>query len=91
MAVKELLNNVVRHSGATEVWVRLGHEGDELKLIIEDNGRGLPGGAPTNGQDGLMNIRSRMERLRGRLSVESSPGRGTTIRLTLPLPLPLHS
>jgi signal transduction histidine kinase len=86
MAVKESLNNVVRHSGATEAWMRLAVEGDELKLAIEDNGRGLPGGTPASGQDGLINIRARMERVGGRVAVESSPGKGTAVRLTLPLP-----
>ena len=85
LAVKESLNNVVRHSGATEVWLRLCHENAELKLVIEDNGRGLPVGQPTSGHDGLTNIRSRIERLGGRFEVESELGKGTTLRLRLPL------
>ena len=85
LAVKESLNNVVRHSGATEVWLRIHCEDGALSLAIEDNGRGLPAGEPRTGHDGLLNIRSRLERLGGRFEIESVQGRGTTLRLSLPM------
>jgi len=93
LAVKESLNNVVRHSGANEVWLRMHCEDAELKIDVEDNGRGLPGepAQPGAGQDGLANIRSRVERLGGRFAVESEPGRGTRLRLVLPLKGRPHS
>jgi ligand-binding sensor domain-containing protein/signal transduction histidine kinase len=91
LAVKESLNNVVRHSGASEVWLRMHCDHGELRIAIEDNGRGLPMSKPGAGQDGLANIRTRVERLGGRLEIESGPGRGTLLRLSLPLPARSHS
>jgi ligand-binding sensor domain-containing protein/two-component sensor histidine kinase len=91
LAVKESLNNVVRHSGAGEVWLRMHCDHGELRIVIEDNGRGLPATAPGTGQDGLANIRTRAERLGGRLEIESGQGRGTLLRLILPLTARSHS
>lgn len=85
LAFKEALTNVVRHSGASEVWFRLDAEGDELVLTVHDNGRGLPRERSEPGMDGLANLRVRCERLGGRLEVESAAGQGTTLRLCLPL------
>jgi ligand-binding sensor domain-containing protein/signal transduction histidine kinase len=85
LAVKESFNNVVRHSGAGEVWLRLRCEEGQFRVLIEDNGCGLPAGGPGAGHDGLANIRSRVERLGGRVGVESQPGRGIRIELKLPL------
>jgi len=86
MALKESLNNVVRHSGASEVWLRLRCADGWLELVVEDNGRGLPDGEPGSGHDGLVNIRSRLERLGGQCQVQGEPGRGTRLVLRLPLP-----
>ena len=85
LAAKESLNNVVRHARASEVWLRLRCEQDELILVLEDDGLGLPGGVPGTGQDGLANIRNRVEGLGGRFALESEPGKGTriTIRINL--------
>jgi len=86
LAVKESLNNVVRHSNATEVWLRLRCEADELGIAVEDDGCGLPANSPETGHDGLTNIRARIERLGGRFRVESEPGKGTKLGFSLPLP-----
>jgi signal transduction histidine kinase len=85
LAVKEALNNVVHHSGASEVWLRLRCEQGRLEVVVEDNGRGLPAGQPGPGHDGLANLRSRLQRLGGRFTVESDPGRGTKLCMTLPI------
>ncbi len=86
MVLKEALTNIVRHSGATEVRVHLKLEGNELQLIIVDNGRGLVNGngAPAGESDGfgngLDNMRSRIEKLTGRFEIASENGHGTTVR-----------
>jgi signal transduction histidine kinase len=85
LAVKESLNNVVRHSSASEVWVRLGCHNGELAIVIEDNGKGLPGTEAGPGHDGLANIRNRVEGLGGRFALETEPGKGTRVRMNLPL------
>lgn len=73
LAVKEALNNVARHSRATEVWIRLNCVNDRLLISVEDNGRGIEATSPEPGQDGLANIRRRLEKLSGTLSVKSDP------------------
>ncbi len=84
LAVKEALNNVVRHSGASEVWLRLGMANGELNLSIADNGHGIQASAGVE-HDGLGNIRRRIENLGGRFELASTNA-GTTIGLRLPLP-----
>ena len=86
LAVKEALNNVVRHSGASEVWLRLSMEHGELKITVEDNGHGIAASATQgSGHDGLGNIRQRIEDLGGRFELTSDAATGTTLRLHLPL------
>jgi ligand-binding sensor domain-containing protein/signal transduction histidine kinase len=81
---KESVNNVVRHSscGRAEVGFRL--EGREGVLTVTDDGTGFD---PALGQDGngLVNMRRRAEGFGGRLEIRSSPGRGTTLTLRVPL------
>jgi len=88
LAFKEALNNVVKHSGATEVRLRLRVEMLALTLTIEDNGRGFdPGSATAFGEDGLANLRHRMSEIAGQFEQHSEPGRGTRTVLMAPLKL----
>lgn len=73
LAVKEALNNVARHSGAAEVWIRLACDAERLLISVEDDGRGIHAAITEPGQDGLINIRRRLEALGGTLMVESRP------------------
>ncbi len=86
MIVKEALNNVLKHSGATEVRLRIEVRGAEGEIHIEDNGRGLPPSAPAGGGRGLQNMRRRAADLRGTLHLSSTPGRGTCVQVRWPLP-----
>jgi PAS domain S-box-containing protein len=74
----EALNNTLKHSGATEVQVRLAFRGSQLLLEIVDNGRGFDP-AHASGGLGFENMRERAQRLGGRLDVVSSPGAGTRV------------
>ncbi|MBL9173927.1 MAG: hypothetical protein JNL10_10370 [Verrucomicrobiales bacterium] len=89
MMLKECLSNVARHSGATEVTVELDWNRGTLRLAVSDNGRGFEGAdAPRprpGGGSGLANLRRRAEALGGRCSIESRPGSGTRIEVTLAL------
>ena len=86
LAFKESLSNVVRHSSATEVWLRLFVHDGMLKVTVEDNGCGLAKDSSTGTGEGLSNMRTRMIRMGGRCDVRSTAGRGTTVEFTLPLP-----
>ncbi len=83
---QEALNNLVRHSGARRVDLSLHCRAEELLLEVADDGRGFAAVAPAR-RSGL-GLRSASERVRavgGYLSVNSSPGAGTTVRVTVPL------
>jgi signal transduction histidine kinase len=84
LVYKEALTNIVRHSGATEVRLGIRVEQDELRLIIADNGRGLPLNARTGGMDGVDNMRSRIEKLGGQFEISGETGQGTTVRFQVP-------
>ena len=79
----ESLTNVAKHAGTDRAWVRLSRFYNLLCLAVEDSGRGFqPNGARSGG---LANIRDRVDALRGRLTIESQTGGGTSIRAELPL------
>jgi signal transduction histidine kinase len=84
LAVKEALNNAVRHGGASEISFRVRVEENRLCILIADNGQGFDTSGRSNG-NGLLNLRSRLEQLEGRCELESLPGKGTTVSLELPL------
>jgi len=84
LAVKEALNNAVRHGNATEIGFRVRVLEDRLQISISDNGSGFDMSGRSNGH-GLLNLRNRLENLRGQCGVNSSPGGGTTVSLQLPL------
>jgi signal transduction histidine kinase len=89
LAVKEALNNAIRHSGATEINFRVRVAKDELLILITDNGSGFDTSGYSNGH-GILNLRQRLEHLHGRCELESTPGVGTTVSLQLPLPISNH-
>ena len=87
LAVKEALNNAVRHGGASEINFRVRVLEDRLLISITDNGSGFDTSGRSNGY-GLLNLRNRLDHLHGHCELESSPGAGTTVSLQVPLPVP---
>ncbi|HEV2319954.1 MAG TPA: sensor histidine kinase [Verrucomicrobiae bacterium] len=87
LAVKEALNNAIRHGNANEISFRVRVNQDRLVISITDNGSGFDTSERSNGY-GLLNLRNRLEHLHGQCELESSPGAGTTVSLQLPLPVP---
>jgi signal transduction histidine kinase len=84
LTAKEAMNNVVKHSGATEARVRIKMEGDCFCVSIEDNGRGFQPDAMKNGKrNGLANMRSRIEELNGVFSLNSILGKGTAVSFSI--------
>jgi ligand-binding sensor domain-containing protein/signal transduction histidine kinase len=97
LVVKEALNNVVKHAGASEARIQIAVESKELILTIEDNGKGFLQDGAQNGdqkiaagcqRDGLGNMRKRVESIGGRMELDSGPGRGTRVELTITLATP---
>lgn len=91
--VQEAMSNVARHAEASAVLVELGKEGRELRVSIEDDGRGFDPAAPTTDETrkhwGLLGIRERAEILGGTAKIESAVGKGTRVEVRIPLPVNL--
>jgi ligand-binding sensor domain-containing protein/signal transduction histidine kinase len=86
LGVREALTNVIRHSQASEVALRLGIEGMSLVVRVADNGVGCPMTCLANDVHGLANLQARMRRMGGSFECMSRPGRGTTITFRVPIP-----
>jgi signal transduction histidine kinase len=85
LVVKEALNNIVKHSGATEVWVRARTEHGDLTFAIEDNGKGFSHRNGCEFGNGLSNMEKRVSEIGGRFALESEAGKGTRIKISVPL------
>lgn len=85
LAVREALNNIAKHSEATEVWLRIQSGPDHLRISIEDNGRGFSHLSTASTGEGLANMRRRLEKISGTFECETQPGSGTVCRISLPL------
>ena len=86
LAIKEALNNIVKHAHATEVWLRVSATDDGLQIRVEDNGCGFDQPPQDAGADGLRNMRQRMAEIGGECRIESKTGAGTQISFELPWP-----
>jgi len=83
---QETLTNVARHAQATRVTAELEVTGDELRLQVRDNGRGISTTEIGNSKSlGLVGMRERVQQLNGQLSISGTPGRGTTVLIRVPL------
>ncbi len=89
---QEALQNVAKHAQARTVWVHMSVQDSRVLLEVRDDGQGMAAAAAgTAGERagptgfGLSGMRERAELLGGKLQLSSSPGRGTTVRLVLPL------
>jgi signal transduction histidine kinase len=90
LAVKESLNNIVRHARATEVEFRIAVADDQFEIVISDNGTGFDSKLPGAG-NGLRNLQLRLSKLGGGYEVESAPGKGTKVRIRFRLSVPTES
>jgi len=83
---REALQNAIKHAGpGAKVTVELTADDAAARLEVHDNGAGFESVAPTSGA-GLANMRDRIERLGGSLTVISQPGAGTGVQAVVPLP-----
>jgi signal transduction histidine kinase len=82
---QEALRNVAKHSGASEAWVRIVENRNEIQLSIEDKGVGFKlTSNPTSGL-GLVSIQERVQIVQGMINIHSAPGEGTMIRVYVPI------
>jgi ligand-binding sensor domain-containing protein/signal transduction histidine kinase len=86
MVAREALSNAVRHAAPTSVQLRLSFGTRELKMQVDDNGRGFdPASSPANGHYGIIGMRERIEHLGGKFFLRSGPGEGTHLEVAVPL------
>ena len=88
MAIKEALNNAVKHSQATEVRMQIERQGQRLLVAVQDNGRGFEMTHQKPERNGLGNMAQRVNDLGGRCRVISEPGKGCRVEFTVPLTPP---
>jgi ligand-binding sensor domain-containing protein/signal transduction histidine kinase len=86
LAVKEAFSNVLKHSRATEVWLRLALSDSRVGLEIEDNGRGFDPQQTSSRSNGLGNMKNRLVECGGEAEILSQPGKGTKLHFSFPLP-----
>ena len=81
---REALSNVVRHANASEAWIRVEAAAERVSVAIGDDGRGFENVAQPAGHFGLASMRSRAVEIGGVLTITSSPGSGTVVRVDVP-------
>ena len=80
--VQEILNNAIKHAQASEIFVQLNKEDDNIVIHIEDDGIGFDPNKKYKSM-GLANIRSRVNYLRGSIDIDSRIGEGTSFLIHL--------
>lgn len=86
---QEAINNIVRHAAAKHAYIQLGQTASQWQLIIQDDGRGFNTAtlqeALTEHHWGLFGVRERVELLGGAFQIESAIGKGTTLKIEIPI------
>ena len=79
---KEAINNLVKYSEASRATLRFDHQKDQLRVVIEDNGRGFDAAQPSQ-RTGQLSMQERARAMGGILAVKSTPGQGTLLQLVV--------
>jgi ligand-binding sensor domain-containing protein/two-component sensor histidine kinase len=81
---KEVINNIYKHADARQVNIRVWLEANQLHMTIEDDGKGFDPSQVTH-RNGLKNMQQRTEKWKGRLHIQSTPGKGTRTSISFPV------
>jgi len=84
MAIKETLNNAVKHSSATELRLQIQRHDQQLIVVVQDNGKGFNPAVVKAERNGLTNMAQRMRELGGHCLVTSQPGQGCRVEFSIP-------
>jgi Signal transduction histidine kinase len=85
MVLKEALNNAVKHGAPRQIRLSLELKQDGLLIEVADDGCGFDLDGNIAMGNGLENMQKRLKAIGGELKLDSEPGRGTTVRLQVPL------
>jgi two-component system, NarL family, sensor kinase len=89
--VQESVNNIIRHSCASDICISLFYNKDHLKLLIKDNGKGFNLAEKISGPNhisGIYNMQHRARLIQAELKIDSEVGKGTCITVTIPYKIP---
>ncbi|HZI53021.1 MAG TPA: ATP-binding protein, partial [Chitinophagaceae bacterium] len=82
--IQELVNNIMKHAYASEAMIQINREGNRLSLTIEDNGQGFDTREAEDKRTmGIATVKSRVDYLNGKLTIDSRKGIGTTVMIDL--------
>jgi signal transduction histidine kinase len=84
--VQEAVTNISKHARAQRVWLTMAQREGRVEVTVRDDGVGFSPAAPTRSAYGLVGMRYRVEAAGGKLIVASTPGQGTRLSLSLPVP-----
>lgn len=82
--IQELLTNALKHAEANEINIHITHLGEEIKLLFEDDGKGIDTETIVEGI-GLQNIKARIASINGMMRIDTHPQRGTIVDIDVPL------
>lgn len=82
--VQEQMNNILKHANATTAWITLKEANDSLFIEVEDDGAGFDTSLQRSGI-GISNMINRVQSFNGELVIESSPGKGTKLKIKIPV------
>ncbi len=83
--LQEIVNNIIKHSEASQVNIQIIRHEDEVMLMVEDNGKGFEIAKISGEGIGIKNIQSRIEFLNGKVNFDSQPQKGTTVIIEVPI------
>ena len=86
LAVKEASTNAARHAKPQKISISVIFKKDELQITVQDDGCGFTvNSLPKSGRFGLMGMHERINKIKGKISVESEPNSGATVKIVLPI------
>ncbi|ALL06556.1 hypothetical protein AQ505_14240 [Pedobacter sp. PACM 27299] len=84
--IQELLNNIIKHAGASNAYLELVAEQGQLRIIVDDNGKGFDSSlAMRSSGIGLENIRAKLSLYNGEMEITRKPEHGTLVVIRIPL------
>ena len=86
---QEAVTNILRHAHATQLKTTLTYKPGQVRLRVEDNGRGFTPAQHEEAGFGLIGMRERAAQIAATLTIDSHPGHGTRIEIVVPIDDPL--
>ncbi len=82
--VQEAVQNAYKHAEPTEVKVKVEVKASDISIVVKDDGKGFDKSAKTENSFGIMGMKERINVLKGRMSIDSAPNKGTTVMIKVP-------